>query len=839
MLDLALAAGNTEAASTALRAQALAWREQGRIDDARRSLEEAIEVASAGSEMRAGGLARGSLASVLMASGDADGALAQLDVAIAVLSGRDAAAAAMQRGAVLQRLGRVHDALTSFELALAGAVECGDEVTEARTRANRGVLQGYAGKFAAATRDLEVAERLFRRNDMELFAVDCEHNLGFVSARSGDVLKALRLFTTARAAYDRLDVGRPNARLDECEALIAVRLAPEARRAATEAERELRAGGQLADAAEAGLLRARACEIAGDFEEAAAAAAMAEEAFRAQGRPPWSALARAAKVRADVHRGRPPDPAIALEVALELVLQGWAVEGAEAAVLAAHVAVAAGDLAVASRALEAGATSRSHRLARARVAGWHAFALQRAGEGDGAGARRAARRALVAAAQAAAAFGATDLRTSSSGSASEVAELGIELAMVDARPATVFAWAELWRANAVSLPHARPPADPELATDLAELRHLASRLRDDTLAGHAIADATQHQSVLEHKVARRARLVPGYHGLTPERPVRPPQLRDVRSRLGAAVLLELIEHAGQLSVLTIDSRRASVRRLGPLAPVADDVATLRFGLARVLSPRTRPASRDAVRASAAAAAARLSSTILASVPDRARPLVIVPTGALHALPWAALPGCRDRPVTVVPSTKAWLRAAAVEPAGDGVALVAGPGLAGAQAEIAALCARYPGAEALTASRASVARVSEALERADVAHIAAHGHFRSDNPMFSSLALADGALTVYDLEAMVRLPRLVVLSACDVGRSEVRPGNEVLGVVSAFLSSGTSTLVASVLPVPDEVAAATSVAFHDRVLAGDTAATALASAQSGLHGQAPFVCFGAG
>ena len=775
---------------------------------------------------------------MLMASGDAEGALAQLDIALGSLSGGDAAPAAMQRGAVLQRLGRVPEALSSFEVALAGAEACGDELTEARTRANRGVMQGYAGEFAAALRDLDIAERLFRRNGMDLFAADCGHNRGFVSARRGDLVQALRLFAAARADYERLGVRRPNARLDECEALLAARLAPEALRAATDAEHELRAGGQLADAAEASLLRARACEIAGDFVQAAAAASAAETAFEAQARPPWSAVARAVRVRAEVRGGHPPRPGAALEVALELARQGWVIEAAEAAVMAGRVAIAAGDAPVVRRALELGGQFRHSRLARARTPGWHAEALRRAWEGDPQGARRAARRALAAATQGAAVLGATDLRTSSTGNAVEVAELGMELAMLDARPATVLAWAEMWRANAVSLPPARPPSDPELAEDLAQLRHVASQLRDDTLAGHDVADASRLQSLLEQKVTRRARLVSGSAEPLPGH-AGPPRLRDVRSRLGAAVLVEFIEHSGQLSVLTVDSRRASVCHIGPVDPLADDVATLRFGLARALSPRTRPASRAAARSSAAAAAARLDAALLTSVPDRSRPVVVVPSGPLHALPWAALAGCRDRPVTVVPSVKAWLRAVDVAPTGQAIALVAGPGLAGAEAEIGELHERYPRADVLTASSATVVTVGDALQQADVAHIAAHGHFRSDNPMFSSLTLADGALTVYELEAMSRLPRLVVLSACDVGRSEVRPGNEVLGVVSAFLSLGTATLVASVLPVPDEVAAATSVAFHDRIIAGDTAAVALAKVQAGLDAGGPFVCFGAG
>jgi len=65
----------------------------------------------------------------------------------------------------------------------------------------------------------------------------------------------------------------------------------------------------------------------------------------------------------------------------------------------------------------------------------------------------------------------------------------------------------------------------------------------------------------------------------------------------------------------------------------------------------------------------------------------------------------------------------------------------------------------------VRAVALAFERRRLAHVAAHGTFRADNPQFSSLHLADGPLTVYDLERIVRPPEWIVLSACEAGRSE--------------------------------------------------------------------------
>jgi hypothetical protein len=39
--------------------------------------------------------------------------------------------------------------------------------------------------------------------------------------------------------------------------------------------------------------------------------------------------------------------------------------------------------------------------------------------------------------------------------------------------------------------------------------------------------------------------------------------------------------------------------------------------------------------------------------DSVAPIVLVPTGALHAVPWALLPSLRGRPLTVAPSLAVW------------------------------------------------------------------------------------------------------------------------------------------------------------------------------------------
>jgi CHAT domain-containing protein len=214
-----------------------------------------------------------------------------------------------------------------------------------------------------------------------------------------------------------------------------------------------------------------------------------------------------------------------------------------------------------------------------------------------------------------------------------------------------------------------------------------------------------------------------------------------------------------------------------------------------------------------------------------------------------LPTLFGRAVTVAPSSQLWLEATsrARPPArrrqgGRAVgptAVVAGPGLSGAKDEATQIGSLYPSARVLTGEQAHVSAVTEALEGADLAHIAAHAHFRADNGLWSSLELADGPLTVYDLELLRHPPSTVILSACQSGLSAVHPGDEIVGLVAALLTMGARAVVASVVPVEDRASERLMVALHERMMLGEAPAVALARAQDAAHAAVglSYVCFG--
>ena len=82
---------------------------------------------------------------------------------------------------------------------------------------------------------------------------------------------------------------------------------------------------------------------------------------------------------------------------------------------------------------------------------------------------------------------------------------------------------------------------------------------------------------------------------------------------------------------------------------------------------------------------------------------------------------------------------------------------------------------------------------------------------------------YDIQQLTDAPRHVVLSACDVGRAVVRPGEEILGFTAALLYIGTATVTSSVTPVADDAAVGMMTAYHRLLAAGIRPAEALAGA----------------
>jgi hypothetical protein len=439
-------------------------------------------------------------------------------------------------------------------------------------------------------------------------------------------------------------------------------------------------------------------------------------------------------------------------------------------------------------------------------------------------------------------FGCLDLQTGAAVHGQDLARAGLAGALAGGAPGAVYRWSERARAQALLLPTVRPPDDPATAAALEELRQARHALRARELAGQPAGGLRARVEALQRGIREQSWTAPGQRDAPASAPV---PLGTIQASLAGAALVTYLRDGPVLRALVVTGSTARLRPVGDYATAEEAVLRLRADLdaqaGRALPSRLAAAVGAATRQDAAAVSAAVLGPLLADIGDR--DLVVVPTGILLTVPWAALPGCARRPVTVAPSATAWQaarhRSAAPPPAAAAppALLVAGPGNARGDAEVRAIAALYPRARVLTGAAATPAATLAGLDAAAIAHLAAHGQHRSENALFSTLELAGAPLLGYDLPR-AQSPPMVVLSSCDLGLTDVRPGDETFGMVTALLSAGAATVVASVARVADDSAMTVMVGYHQAVTAGRSPATALAAA---LDGQttAGFVCFGAG
>ena len=849
-------AGDADEEAVAERAAGLALRELQDFQAAVVHLRRAVRVADRGGSPQVAAWARLSLAYLLAQTGHNDAALRAIDAALPHLSGADAGRARMQRGVVLFYSGRYDGALRDYSAAVQVARRCGDAVGEGRALNNRGLLQAYRGAPRSADVDFARAAQVFGELGLEVAVADTRWNRGIVLAQRGDVPGALDVFDQVERDYRRLQVPRPALSLDRLDLLLSVPLVAEASTAAAAAVAELRARGMGSDLAEALLGQARAALLAGDLPLAQAAAAEARAGFRRQARPTWQAFARHVELRAALLAGERSTRLLTdlTGAADALHAVGWAGPALAARLDAARVAAHLGRTGEAASQLAIAARARRDGTATRRAQGWYAEALARRLAGDAPAARRALHRGLVELHRYRAALGATELRTHSGAHGELLALDGLADALGQRAAARVLGWAERWRAGALRMAPVRPPDDPELAAALTALRAVSADVEQADAAGTATsASAAARTALLTHQALLERQVRDLTRRATPASEVaaslhRPPSVRALAERLGPAVLVELVAADGQLVAVAVRDGRATLHDLSPVQAVTAELEQLRLAVRRTAALPSGPVQRSAHRL-ALQAADRLDVLLMQPLRRRLgdRPLVVVPTGSLHGVPWSVLPSCTGRPVAVAPSAGLWLRAVSAQPTEPGPpVLVAGPRLPAAEDEVRRLALRLPGSTVLVGADATADRVAAALDGAELAHVACHGRFRADNPLFSCLELADGPLTVFDLERLARPPRSLVLPACDSGLPVVQPGDELMGLTAALLGLGTATVVATVLPVADAQTGTLVLDLHSRLQAGDRPAAALSRAQQATQGDpaawaagAAFVCFGAG
>jgi hypothetical protein len=285
--------------------------------------------------------------------------------------------------------------------------------------------------------------------------------------------------------------------------------------------------------------------------------------------------------------------------------------------------------------------------------------------------------------------------------------------------------------------------------------------------------------------------------------------------------------------------RSRIVEIAPDRTVSEVLRRVRADLDALANGYLPAAILAAVTATLHRSLTQLDELLLRPLGLPERRLVVVPTGALGALPWTNLPSLRGRPVVVAPSASAWLTAQRGPARSVGsVVVVAGPDLARSDEEVLGIGRCWPSAAVLDSTNGRRQQLVQALTSSGLVHVAAHGQHQAENPLFSSIRMADGPVFAYELDQNARSAEHVVLSACELGRATIRPGDEALGLTSVLLRLGSRSVVSGVARVHDDVAAEVMIRYHADLAAGTDSAQALATACTQVDTPAPFVCFGA-
>jgi len=198
--------------------------------------------------------------------------------------------------------------------------------------------------------------------------------------------------------------------------------------------------------------------------------------------------------------------------------------------------------------------------------------------------------------------------------------------------------------------------------------------------------------------------------------------------------------------------------------------------------------------------------LVAPVADRldGRHLIIVPHGVLHRLPFQALfDGQRylidSFSISYAPSATIYnlCQARASKTAGPAIVL----GIPDESAplildEARAVAAEIPNSELFLGEDATADRLQVNGAGSRLIHIATHGHFRQDNPMFSGIRLGDSVLNLYDLYQMKLPAELITLSGCATGLNVVAAGDELVGLARGLIYAGARSALLTLWDVQD-------------------------------------------
>jgi len=794
--------------------------------------------AEAEGDIELGARIAGTTAYVLARLGDVDGG-EQLCLDALGRDGLSEAAIAQlhgQLGSLALERGLLDDAAGWLDKSIRGLSD--QPVRQANMRMNRSLVDMQRGRLDAAVSDLHLAEGAYRAAGMDTEANLAVHNRGYALMLGGDLVAALQTMQSVREPLDgESAMWAAVNELDRAEVLREAGLVTEAERSLAAVSEAFGRHRAPRDRATADYNLARSL-LSHDPVRAARVAAASARRFATIGSSGWAVRAEAIGLRARLTVGRVdraggpvragqrlPARTRVLDVTAGLKAHGFNSEAEALRLTDALARIRSGHggaqpvMRIGRRTpLEVGLLAHEVRAAHA------------ATQGREADTRRHAAAGLDLLDRTRHAVGSLDIQVSAAMKGAGLITTGLASALRSGNHAAVFEWSERARSVMGSFPPLRPPPDPELAADLAELRVLRAAAPDGEWL------ATPRAALLSDRARQRQ----WSHTAAGELRVRA-TLDDAVAELGDGdALVSYVFDGVELAALAITR--------GSRQLIALDWNAVRLALRGLRADLDMAATVTAgpmaavVRRGLDERLATLSRILCAPVRalSGAERILVTAAGVLSGVPWMMLPAIGRRPLSVATSVTSWIAqrsSAARAPRSAGFA--AGPRVARGEEEVSAASTAWSRAQVRTGAEATVTEVTALAAEVDVLHVAAHGRHALDNPMFSGLELADGTLFGYDIDLIPVVPDTVVLSACEVGRSSVRWGEEALGMTRVWLHAGVRSVIAAPVIVADDAACELLAAMHEGLAAGVAPSEALAAASVRTGIVAPFQVHGAG
>jgi tetratricopeptide (TPR) repeat protein len=829
----AMKRGDEATASIAERAAGFAARERGELDLAILHLRRSISFAEAAADDESAAISRSSLAFCLGQTGDLNEGLRLVNEATPFLSGPALGLSLVHAGFLLFHLGERAEALEKLNQAHRLLVGLGDLDGLAAALNNRGLVNWQVGNLEAAIDDLDEASVLYSGLGRGVSAAKIRHNAGMVRVSAGRAFEGLDLMAQADAALDALGIDRSSGLIDRCRTLTRLGLFGEAIELGRSMAPYLSRSNAVLELADLALLLAEAGLQDDDYEAAGAFAIQAARAFEFQGRFDRARSAKGMGRLADLLLGRAVgqrlphvstvDPTCVVhaarrllengadDIALGLATQAQTTMARMPArsnrkLTACFAACIVGTVLGDHEAVEGAIDAAEARFGKARIDTWpvelRALGLRRFDElctvAVGAAIRRGDMRAAARYLERGRSvrFALPDAPHSRRGLSDE--SLDALRTMARTTSGTVDAALEIDRRQ--------------------EVRTIEGRVRDENwLDARSLRDQPSGWLAHESRLAGtdRQRLA------TPE----------PTDRWQNCAFVSFAEVGNDLyAFVATDPSDASLTPthivLGSLRHVRRLIEDLRHYLGQWAAssvPNRALGRKIQSLADDLAVAGFEGVTRLVGNLD----IVVSPSASLTAVPWALVPGWRGRPITIAASMSSWKPFAWRPPRNPMV--VVGPNTTHGRVEAAAVAGLLGATRTFEGHDATAAAVRMYIESADALHVCAHGTYRTDHPLMSSVQLTDGDLTLYDL-TQESLPPFVVMSACDFGSGTAAVGSGPLGLLSALSGLGCERLLASFCPVAETEVTVLMQSLYsrlkDRPSSADVAAT-LAEAQRAM------------